>query len=598
MCYLINQSNIVISPPTYPKGVGYLGLVNCKNVTVQGLTLTKNGQGMLLANTTNSRITHSSVTANDNDGILLLYSSSNNTLSGNNVTANSGDGVLLGYSCDNNTLSGDHIGANSQYGIEIDSSSGNVLSSNNVTANGDGMSLYSSFGDVFVGNNITNNSNYGVYLGSSSNCTVSGNNITNNIVGVGLGGSSNCTVSKNVFASDGLLVFGSFNNTVVDNSVNGKPLVYLEGASDRHVSGAGQVVLVSCDDITVSNSNLSNAYIGTELWQTNGTIITNNKITNNYPGVLFCYSSNCTVSGNNITNNSNDGIDLEYSSNCTVLGSDITNNSGDGVYLYYSSYCVVSGSSMSNNGYNGVGLWSSSNCTISGNNIVDDMYSGVFLAVSSGNRFFHNNFVNNTQQVYSDGSPNIWDDGYPSGGNYWSNYRTAYPGAIENDSSAIWNKPYVIDTNNSDTYPLMGPFHTFSMGIWNGIAYSIDTVSNSTLSNFTFNPGAKTLTFNVTGTYSPLGFCRIRIPSSFMNCSNPDDWTVKVNGKLNGARNVIPSENCTYIYFTYPLGTEMVQITSTSAATPELQPFMLPPLFMMITLLGAMIFKRKRNAKK
>jgi hypothetical protein len=143
----------------------------------------------------------------------------------------------------------------------------------------------------------------------------------------------------------------------------------------------------------------------------------------------------------------------------------------------------------------------------------------------------------------------------------------------------------------------MGPFHTFGVGTWGGVAYSVNIVSNSTLGNFTFNATAKTLTFNVTGTYSPLGFCRITIPSSFMNCSNPDAWTVKVNGKLNGARNVIPSENCTYIYFTYSPGTGMVQITSTSAVTPEFQPFMLLPLLMIITLLGAIAFKRKRNLK-
>jgi hypothetical protein len=40
----------------------------------------------------------------------------------------------------------------------------------------------------------------------------------------------------------------------------------------------------------------------------------------------------------------------------------------------------------------------------------------------------------------------------------------------------------------------------------------------------------------------------------------------------------------------------MVQITSTSAV-PEFQPFMLLPLFMIITLLGVTAFEKKRNAK-
>jgi hypothetical protein len=42
----------------------------------------------------------------------------------------------------------------------------------------------------------------------------------------------------------------------------------------------------------------------------------------------------------------------------------------------------------------------------------------------------------------------------------------------------------------------------------------------------------------------------------------------------------------------------MVQITSTSAVTPELQPYMLLPLLMIITLLGIMILKRKRSVTR
>jgi hypothetical protein len=112
------------------------------------------------------------------------------------------------------------------------------------------------------------------------------------------------------------------------------------------------------------------------------------------------------------------------------------------------------------------------------------------------------------------------------------------------------------------------------------------------MSNFTFNPNTKTLTFNATGATSPLGFCRITILASLMS----EGWTVTVNGTVI-TRTVIPVDaNYTYIYFTYSPGTEMIQITSTSAV-PEFQPSMLLPLFMIITLLGATVFKRKRNLK-
>jgi len=49
MCYLVNQSNTEISPVNFSEGVGYVGLVNCRNVTVQGLTLTNNLSGIARA---------------------------------------------------------------------------------------------------------------------------------------------------------------------------------------------------------------------------------------------------------------------------------------------------------------------------------------------------------------------------------------------------------------------------------------------------------------------------------------------------------------------------------------------------------------------
>jgi hypothetical protein len=52
-----------------------------------------------------------------------------------------------------------------------------------------------------------------------------------------------------------------------------------------------------------------------------------------------------------------------------------------------------------------------------------------------------------------------WDYGYPSGGNYWSDYLTMYANATEIDSSGVWNTPYVIDANNTDHYPLVKPWY-------------------------------------------------------------------------------------------------------------------------------------------
>jgi parallel beta-helix repeat protein len=276
------------------------------------------------------------------------------------------------------------------------------------------------------------------------------------------------------------------------------------------------------------------------------------------------------LSGNNVTANTDYGVYLESSSNNTLSGNTVTANGYDGIYL---------ASSCDNN-------------TLSGNNVTANSGDGFDLYGSSGNRIFHNDFLNNGQQAFAFNSTNTWDDGYPSGGNYWSDYRTSYPNAAEFDSSGIWNTSYVIDVNNTDRYPLMGPFHAFGVGTWGGVAYSVDTVSNSTITNLSFNQPAKTLTFDVTGTNGTTGFSRVAIPKTLMSGS----WTVIVNG-APVSYSTATDANYTYIYFTYHHSTKTVQITSTSAI-PEFQPSMLLPLFMMITLIGAIIIKRKRNVKK
>lgn len=50
---------------------------------------------------------------------------------------------------------------------------------------------------------------------------------------------------------------------------------------------------------------------------------------------------------------------------------------------------------------------------------------GIRMNLAYGNKIFHNNFVNNSKQVFNRTDVpcvEIWDNDYPSGGNFWSNY--------------------------------------------------------------------------------------------------------------------------------------------------------------------------------
>jgi hypothetical protein len=98
---------------------------------------------------------------------------------------------------------------------------------------------------------------------------------------------------------------------------------------------------------------------------------------------------------------------------------------------------------------------------LSSSNITTNYYGVVLDSTSDNNIFYHNNFVNNVVQAYST-SVNVWNNGYPSSGNYWSDYSgtDGFNGPDQNvpGPDGIGDTPYSIVTNDQDYYPLMTPW--------------------------------------------------------------------------------------------------------------------------------------------
>ena len=63
---------------------------------------------------------------------------------------------------------------------------------------------------------------------------------------------------------------------------------------------------------------------------------------------------------------------------------------------------------------------------------------------------------------YETGHANFWDNSYPSGGNYWSDYTGVDlywgPNQDQPGSDGIGDTPYIIDDDNQDNYPFMSEY--------------------------------------------------------------------------------------------------------------------------------------------
>jgi len=167
--------------------------------------------------------------------------------------------------------------------------------------------------------------------------------------------------------------------------------------------------------------------------------VDNNIVENCRVGILLRESSsNNTVSNNIAENNSIQGIEINSSDN-NLINNNTCENNPTGILIHnYSDNNLISGNTVRNN-YYGIRL------------IIE-------LGNSDNNRIFHNNLVNNQHQA-EDYCSNFWDDGYPSGGNYWSDYTgdDYYSGENQDipGSDRIGDTPYPIPGgSNLDRYPL------------------------------------------------------------------------------------------------------------------------------------------------
>ena len=256
----------------------------------------------------------------------------------------------------------------------------------------------------------------------------------------------------------------TFTANISDSIVVEKSNIVIDGAGHTLLgTGSGKGIdLSEREYVTIRNMRVEAFTDGIWLSGSSHNNITANTITNNQgDGIDLRLSSNYnSIAGNSITNNHDDGIELWGSSYNDIAENNIRENRDDGIWIYdNSNHNDISRNTIAENHYDGIALSSSSDYnTVRNNTVEKNQDEGITVTSSFHNSIYHNKFLNNTNQVYSSiVSANAWDDGYPSGGNYWSDYdgTDLYSGLYQNvtGSDGIGDTPYIINSNNQDRFP-------------------------------------------------------------------------------------------------------------------------------------------------
>lgn len=324
----------------------------------------------------------------------------------------------------------------------------------------------------------------GIEAGFSANVSVVNNVVSsNNMDGIALYRSDDITVANNAmqYNAQGVVIWSSSNISVGDNTITStrgaavyavaSPFVTIANNSLTS-AGSGVDVASSLGNILVVNNTVSRDTLGI----VGGDLIIGNTVTNNTIGIRGgTRVTRNTVSWNadtgiensvtveaNVVEGNGQGIRYDSTFGGRIAGNTVIDN-GLGIRLHLAQGAIVDQNNVSSNQQGGIQLEFASGPTIVGNNVTNNAYgpnayAGIYLLSTTSSLIYHNNIVGNSVQAHDDGG-NRWDNGYPSGGNHWSDYAGVdnCSGISQNvcpDPDGIGDTPYALSTGR-DNYPLL-----------------------------------------------------------------------------------------------------------------------------------------------
>ncbi|MGB2698183.1 MAG: NosD domain-containing protein [Candidatus Zixiibacteriota bacterium] len=362
---------------------------------------------------------------------ILLYKSSYNTISGNIITENSTLGIYLqgaywehSY---NNVVSSNNITKNS-WGIDLDHSDYNEIFDNNIIDNEIGVWVNFCNGNNIYHNNFINNTSDGVNKGSNiwDDGYPFGGNYWDDYTGIDIYHGPDQDIPGGDAIGDTPILLGY-------QCQDTYPLMYPTWYDQFFVDDDQMPDWYDSNHVMTIQEGINSATDYSIIYVNEGTY---------YESVV---------------------VDKQVYLIGQIWPNVIVDGIGSGEVFSISADLVrISGFKVQNGGTGrGIAIRSDSN-SIYGN-ILTETEVGMWLASSSDSSImFYNNFLNNTQNAYDEGI-NIWDNGYPGGGNYWSDYTGSdnYLGPNQDApiSDGIGDIPYDIPGgSNQDNYPLMNPW--------------------------------------------------------------------------------------------------------------------------------------------
>ena len=458
----------------------YLYFSNRNTITSNNI---ENSYGILVLYSDNNTITNNALSINT-EGIFTQWSY-NNTINSNTLSQSS---ISLFYS-GNSVIGKNNISDSRPDAIRLICSDNNTVIDNAPSGLSGRITIDGSEKNRIIGNSISTDYGPGIYIEGSGANVVSDNNVSTNLVSIFVSGSANVTFLRNILEEGGFYIEGStlhqWNTHSIDtsNKVNGSPIYYWKNRTGGTVpSGAGQAIIANCSGVSVENQSFVNGSVGIELgFSSYGTLWNNTFLSKSMEGIYSyaswnnSYSDNIFLSNNksiylqhshnnsifnNVMFDGLRGIELEWSNDNSIFDNNASSNIWSGLFLCRSDNNTIADNFASLNEW-GVDLLQSDNNTIVGNVASLNGKYGIILKQSHSNRVYHNEISYNRFQAYDDMDTNQWDNGYPSGGNYWSDYTgdDQLSGPLQNliGSDGIGDTSHMVDLDTWDRYPLMSP---------------------------------------------------------------------------------------------------------------------------------------------